>query len=371
LTKPSGENSMTDLFTPLQMGALSLPNRIIMAPLTRGRSGTERIPNQLMKEYYEQRATAGLIISEATQISEQASGWVESPGIHTDQQVAGWRMITEAVHAKGGKIVLQLWHTGRASHPDFQPGGVAPVSASAIAPAGEAHTPLGKKPFVIPRALDLDEIPGVIQQYVDATRRSQDAGFDGVEIHAANGYLIDQFLRDGCNQRTDAYGGSIANRARFLLEVTEAVVKTWSSDRVGVRLSPVNPFNDMRDSNPTATFTYAAEALNQFDLAYLHVLEGLPGHFLAGQSAPVAPQIRQVYKNTLMLNGGYNLETGNVALSNHAADAIAYGIPFIANPDLVERFQQNAPLNPHDPATFYTLGATGYIDYPTLNSTAA
>jgi N-ethylmaleimide reductase len=357
---------MTDLFTPIQMGALALPNRIIMAPLTRARAGAERLPNELMKEYYVQRATAGLIVSEATQISEQGAGWDQSPGIHTAEQVKGWRMITDAVHAQGSKIVLQLWHVGRASHPDFQPGGVAPVSASAIRPEGEVHTPLGKKPYVTPRALELEEIPGVVQQYAEATKRSQEAGFDGVEIHGANGYLIDQFLRDGSNQRTDAYGGSIANRARFLLEVTEAVVNAWSGDRVGLRLSPVNPYNDMRDSDPVATFTYATEALNAFNLAYLHIMEGLPGHFLAGEGDPVAPHLRQVYKNALILNGGYDLEKGNAAIAKGAADAIAFGTSFIANPDLVQRFRQNAPLNAPDPTTFYTHDAKGYVDYPAI-----
>ncbi|QYO66952.1 alkene reductase [Leptolyngbya sp. 7M] len=266
------------LFSPLQVGALHLPNRIVMAPLTRGRAGAERIPNDMMMEYYTLRAEAGLIITEATQISEQAAGWNESPGIHTDAQVKGWQKITDAVHRNGGRIMLQLWHAGRASHPDFQPGGMLPVSASAIAINGYSHTPKGKKPYLTPRPLELDEIPGVVQQYATATLRAQEAGFDGVEIHAANGYLIDQFLRDGVNQRTDAYGGSIANRARFLLEVTEAVVNAWNGDRVGIKLSPSNDvFNDMRDSDPKATFTYAAETLNALNLAFLDIQEALPG----------------------------------------------------------------------------------------------
>ncbi len=359
--------TVSPLFSAYQLGALTLPNRLIMAPLTRGRAGQARIPNALMAEYYAQRASAGLIIAEATQISEQAAGWNESPGIHTDAQVAGWQQVTAAVHQAGGRIFLQLWHMGRASHPDFQPGGALPVSASAIAAQGDAHTPTGKKPYVTPRALDLAEIPGVVQQYVAATQRAQAAGFDGVEIHAANGYLIDQFLRDGSNQRTDAYGGSAANRARFLLEVTEAVVNAWSADRVGVRLSPTNPFNDMRDSDPVQTFTTVAAALNPFQLAYLHVLEALPGHFLAAPDGErVAPHIRQVYNGTLMLNGGYDAASGAAAIANNAADLIAYGIPFIANPDLPERIRRNAPLNPADMATFYTPGAQGYTDYPAL-----
>jgi N-ethylmaleimide reductase len=357
----------TNLFTPIQVGALTLPNRIVMAPLTRGRAGAERIPNDMMVEYYALRAEAGLIITEATQISEQGAGWDESPGIHTDTQVKGWQNITEVVHRNGGRIVLQLWHTGRASHPDFQPGGILPVSASAIALSGHSHTPNGKKPYVAPRPLELDEIPGVVQQYAAATLRAQEAGFDGVEIHAANGYLIDQFLRDSANQRNDAYGGSIANRARFLLEVTEAVVNAWSGDRVGIKLSPGNDvFNDMRDSDPKATFTYVAEALNAFNLAYLNVQEPLPGHMLAAEGDRSSPAIRAAYKGVFMIGGGYDAELGEAAIANGEADLIAYGVPFIANPDLVKRFQLGAALNPPDPTTFYTRGKQGYLDYPTL-----
>jgi N-ethylmaleimide reductase len=358
---------LKQLFSPLQVGALNLPNRIVMAPLTRGRSGAERIPNDMMMEYYTLRAEAGLIISEATQISEQGAGWDESPGIHTDAQVKGWQKITEAVHHHGGRIVLQLWHTGRASHPDFQPGGVLPVSASAIAINGHSRTPQGKKPYVTPRPLELDEIPGVVQQYATATLRAQEAGFDGVEIHAANGYLIDQFLRDSVNQRTDAYGGSIANRARFLLEVTDAVVNNWSGDRIGIKLSPGNGvFNDMGDSDPQGTFTYVAEALNAFNLAYLHVQEPLTGHMLAAEGDRCAPAIRSAYQGVLMLGGGYDAELGEVAIANGDADLIAYGVPYIANPDLVQRFRLGAALNAPDPDTFYSRGEKGYLDYPAL-----
>lgn len=364
-------STVVNLFQPVQVGPYTRPNRIVMAPLTRGRAGKDRIPNALMVKYYTQRTSAGLIISEATQISEQAAGWAETPGIHTDEQVKGWQAITEAVHAEGGRIFLQLWHTGRASHPDFQPGGALPVSASAVRPAGVIHTPQGKKPHVTPRALELDEIPGVVQQYAEAAHRAQEAGFDGVEIHAANGYLIDQFLRDGVNQRTDAYGGSVENRARLLLEVTEAVVRIWSPERVGVRLSPTNPVNDMRDSNPIATFTYAAEALNPFGLAYLHVLEALQGHPLAVEGQRVAPHMRARFNGTFMINGGYDAVTGEAAIANNEADLVAYGVPFIANPDLPERFRQGAFLNEADPSTFYTPGPRGYIDYPTLELQAA
>ncbi|MDV3352569.1 alkene reductase [Leptothoe sp. LEGE 181152] len=364
----TADPALAALFQPLQLGAIAISNRIIMAPLTRARSGVSRIPNDLMLEYYNQRASAGLIISEATQISEQAAGWQQSPGIYTAEQIASWQKITETVHQRGGKIVLQLWHTGRASHPDFQPNGELPVSASAIALQGEIHTPLGKKPYVAPRSLTLEEIPGVVEQYVTATLNAKAAGFDGVEIHAANGYLIDQFLRDGSNQRTDRYGGSVENRARFLLEITEAVVKAWSCDRVGVRLSPYVAFNGMKDSNPLATFTYVATALNRFNLAYLHVIEALPGHFMAAADGVerVTPHLRQAFKGPILLNGGYGAETGTAALQNNEADAIAYGIPFIANPDLVERFKQGAPLNEADSATFYTHDRRGYVDYPAL-----
>lgn len=367
VTSAASNSSLDVLFQPLQLGAIALSNRIIMAPLTRGRAGVSRIPNDLMRQYYEQRASAGLIISEATQISEQAAGWEQSPGIHTPEQVEGWKPITEAVHQKGGKIVLQLWHMGRASHPDFQPGGQLPVSASAIAPSGEIHTPQGKKPHVAPRALELEEIPGVIEQYVLATRNAKAAGFDGVEVHGANGYLIDQFLRDGSNHRTDAYGGSVENRARFLIEVTDAVVKEWSSDHVGVRLSPYNPFNDMSDRDPIATFTYAARALRQFNLAYLHIMEPLPGHFFGVEGVErAAPHMQREFNGPIILNGGYDAPLGAAAIHGGEAEAIAYGVPFIANPDLVARFQQGAPLNAADQNTFYTHGPEGYIDYPAL-----
>ncbi|MBE9116070.1 alkene reductase [Lusitaniella coriacea LEGE 07157] len=360
-------SALAELFQPLHLGKIALPNRIIMAPLTRARSGVDRVPNDLMLEYYTQRAGAGLIITEGTHISEQGIGWEQSPGIYTSEQVAGWKKITEAVHQKGGKIVLQLWHMGRASHPDFQPGSVLPVSASAIPISGEIHTPNGKKPHPTPRALTLEEIPGVIEQYVTATRNAREAGFDGVEIHGANGYLIDQFLRDCSNHRVDEYGGSIENRVRFLLEVTEAVVREWSRDRVGVRLSPYNPYNDMKDSDPIATFTHAAAALNPLNLAYLHIMEPLPGHPLAVEGVERAtPSMRREFQNAIILNGGYDAQKGASAIQDNEGDAIAYGVPFIANPDLVTRFQQRAPLNEANPATFYTHDREGYIDYPTL-----
>jgi N-ethylmaleimide reductase len=355
-----------DLFTPLQLGANSLKNRIVMAPMTRARANPDRSPNALMAEYYAQRASAGLIIAEATQISEQAAGAIATPGIHSSDHVKGWRLVTDAVHSRGGKIFLQLWHTGRASHPEFQPDGAIPVSASAVKPAGELYTPSGKQPFVTPRPLEIAEIPGIIQTYVDATKRAQDAGFDGVEIHAANGYLIDQFLRDGVNQRSDIYGGSIENRLRLMLEVTTAVVQAWNADRIGLRLSPKNPYLDMRDSNPNPLFIAAAAALNPFSLAYLHVAEGLPGQFLAGEGELATPYIRQIYQGLLMVNGGYDAIQGNAAVQSGDADLVAYGVPFIANPDLPERLQLDAALNTPDPTTFYSPGSQGYTDYPFL-----
>ena len=352
------------LFQPIPLGAIASSNRIAMAPLTRGRAGESRIPNDLMVEYYRQRASAGVIIAEATAISEQGYGWDQAPGIYNDEQVAGWKKVTEAVHAAGSKIVLQLWHVGRASHSDFQPHGEMPVSSSAIAINGEVHTPQGKKSYEVPRALELDEIPGIIQQYVDATQRAQAAGFDGVEVHSANGYLLDQFLRDGVNQRTDDYGGSIENRARLMLEVTQAVIGTWSADRIGVRLSPNSTFNDLSDSDTVATFTYVAEQLEPLGLAYLHVIEALPGHFMYTEGERAAPAIRKAFSGPLMLNGGYDAESGAEAIASKAADLISYGIPFIANPDLPERFRLGAELNAPDQATFYTHDAKGYTDYP-------
>jgi N-ethylmaleimide reductase len=359
---------MNNLFIPIKLGNIELANRIVMAPLTRGRAGADRIPNALMQEYYSQRATAGLIISEATLISAQAAGWLDAPSIYTEEQVQGWQLITKAVHDQGGKIYLQLWHMGRASHPDFQPNGVLPVSASAIAISGEIRTPLGKKLFPIPRALETSEIAGIVQDYVVAAKNAIAAGFDGVEIHGANGYLIDQFLRDSSNHRTDKYGGSVENRARFLLEVTKAVVDALGGDRVGLRLSPTSPYNDMSDRNPIATFTYACEQLNDFGIAYLHVLEALPdlGHPLAAQGDRVSPYLRKAFKGVFMVNGGYDLFTGEQAIANGDADLIAYGVLFIANPDLVERFRLGTDLNTPDQATFYTPGAKGYTDYPTL-----
>lgn len=361
--------STASLFTPLTAGAFQLPNRIVMAPLTRGRATVDGVPTPLMAEYYVQRATAGLIIAEATAISPIGYGWVQAPGIWTEAHVKGWQTVTRAVHQAGGRIVLQLWHMGRASHSDFH-GGKLPVAPSPLAAEGNCATPLGKKPYEIPHALTLDEIKATLKDYTHAAKLAKDAGFDGVEVHGANGYLLDEFLRDGANKRSDAYGGTAQSRARFLIEATEAVVNVWGSDRVGVRLSPRNPYKGMSDSDPVATFCTAAELLNPFKLAYLHTMEPLPGHALAGEGLRVTPEMRKIYKGVMITNGGYTQELGERALANGEADAIAYGVPFIANPDLVNRFRTGAALNAPDAATFYTHGAAGYTDYPFLKNAA-
>ncbi len=360
---------MNALFTPFTIGDLELPNRILMAPLTRGRTGRDRVPNDIMVEYYRQRAGAGLIVTEATIIAPQAAGYVNTPGIYNAQQVRGWRRITETVHAEGGRIFLQLWHMGRASHPDFQPGGALPVAPSAIAIRNaESHTFTGKKPYPVPRALETEEIPGIVADYASATWRARDAGFDGVEIHAANGYLIDQFLRDGTNRRTDRYGGGVENRARFLLEVTAAIVEAWRPERVGVRLSPTGAFGDMSDSRPSEIFGHAVAQLNQFGLGYLHVTEPLPGNPMATDLPRVAPLLRRTFTGPFIINGGYDARTGAHAIDEGEADLVAYGVPFLANPDLVERFRVGASLNPPDVSTFYSGGAKGYIDYPVMTA---
>lgn len=367
IIKSKGQNMALDLFSPVKLGAISLKNRIVMAPLTRNRAGEGGVPQALNASYYAQRASAGLIISEATPISAMAHGYPALPGIYTDAQVAGWKNVTDAVHAKGGKIVLQLWHVGRISHPSLLPNGALPVAPSAIKPAGQAFTYQGLQDYVTPRALDISELPSLVADYVHATKSALTAGFDGVEIHAANGYLLDQFLRDGSNKRTDNYGGSFENRARLLLEVTQAVVNTAGADKVGIRISPVNPFNDMHDSNPQALFNYVADALNQFKLAYLHVVEG--GIHGGGKADPFDfVALRKHYQHAYVANLAYDKDRGNAAIASGHADAIAYGVPFIANPDLVERFKLDAPLNEADSSSFYGGAEKGYTDYPFLNA---
>ncbi len=355
---------MRDLFSPVKLGSIAMSNRMVMAPLTRNRSSMEGVPQDINVTYYEQRATAGLIITEATPISAMGHGYPLLPGIYTDAQVDGWKKVTDAVHAKGGKIVIQLWHVGRISHPTLL-NGATPVAPSPVKPAGKAFTFNGLVDYVEPRALDASELPGIVADYVQASKNAIKAGFDGVEIHSANGYLLDQFLRDGSNKRSDIYGGSIENRARFLMEVTKAVVDATGSDKVGLRLSPVNPFNDMKDSNPQAVFNYVTEQLNQFNLAYLHVVEGgIHGGGVA--DAFDFDAMRKLCKSPYMANLSYDKVRGNAAIASGHADAVAYGVPFIANPDLVERFRQDAPLNEADSKSFYGGTEKGYTDYPTL-----
>jgi N-ethylmaleimide reductase len=361
-------NTNINLLSPYKLGELELPNRIVMAPLTRQRAGEGNVPHELNAEYYVQRATAGLIIAEATQVSPQGQGYPHTPGIHSAEQVAGWRLVTDAVHQHGGRIYLQLWHVGRISHPDFQPDGALPVAPSAIAPKGETKTFEGMKPFVTPRALETWEIPEIVKQYRKGAENALEAGFDGVEIHAANGYLIDQFLRDGTNQRTDKYGGSIENRARLLVEVTEAVTGVWGADKVGVRLSPSGTMNDIRDSNPWETFGYAAEVLNKFGLAYLHIFEAIEADIRHGATVVPTSHLKERFQGTLIVNGAYDKNRGNAVLATGAADLVAFGTLFISNPDLPQRFALNAPLNQADPTTFYGGGEKGYTDYPAIAS---
>lgn len=359
---------MTDLsllFSPLRVGALTLPNRLVMAPMTRGRAGPDGTPLPRMARYYGSRADAGLLITEATAISPQGTGWLGAPGIHRDEHVAGWRPVTSAVHAAGGRIFLQLWHMGRVSHPDFL-GGDLPVGPSAIAAKGDSHTPRGKQSYVTPRELGRSEIAAIVADYANAARRARAAGFDGVELHGANGYLIDQFLRDGSNRRTDEYGGSVANRVRFLLEVVQAVAAAWSPERVGVRLSPTGNYNDMADSAPAATFGHAARELDRLGLAYLHVTEALPGHPMHVPLPPVAPVMRRAFHGPLLVNGGYDAAKAAAAIAAGEADLVAFGLPFLANPDFVKRVRTGAPLNQPDYATLYTHGDEGYLDYATL-----
>jgi len=355
------------LFEPLALGRLELPNRIVMAPMTRQRAAAGNVPTSLHATYYAQRASAGLIISEGTQICAAGQGYARTPGIHTDEQVAGWRLVTEAVHAAGGRIALQLWHVGRISDPYFQPGGALPVAPSAIAAQGQAYTPEGAHPLVTPRALETHEIGRVVAEYAEGARRALEAGFDGVEVHAANGYLIEQFLLDGTNRRSDAYGGSLDKRARFLLEVTESVARVWGADRVGVRLSPRGTFNDMSDSNRADTFTHAVTELDRFGLAYLHLLDPIrPSPFDNPGTERLAPLLRSRFRGPVIVNGAFDRELAVAARTSGEADAVAFGIPFLANPDLPERLRRGAPLNEPDRNTFYSGEARGYTDYPAL-----
>lgn len=357
----------SDLFQAVSLGSLTLANRIVMAPLTRSRAGKGDVQGVMNAEYYAQRASAGLIISEATQISPQGKGYAFTPGIYTEEQVAGWKLCTDAVHAQGGVIFAQLWHVGRISHPDLQPNHELPVAPSAIRPEGKkAYTETGFQDFVTPRALELSELPTIIEQYAHAARCAKKAGFDGIEIHAANGYLLEQFLSDKTNQRTDQYGGSIPNRARLLLEVVDVLTSIWASDRVGIRLSPVSHANDIDDSTPMETFSYVVRELNSFNLAYIHCVEGetigprtIPDNFSFAA-------LRSLYKGIYIANNGYDLDLAIKARKENLADLICFGRPFIANPDLVERLKLGAELIEAPRETWYGNGEKGYIDWPKL-----
>ncbi len=355
----------TDLFQPVRLGEITLANRIVMAPLTRARAAGGDVPGPLNAEYYAQRASAGLIVSEATNISRQGKGYAFTPGIWSAAQVHGWRLVTRAVHERGGKIFLQLWHVGRISHPSLQAGGALPVSPSAVRPEGQAFTEQGFQPFVTPRALETDEIAGIVEDYRHATRNALEAGFDGVEIHAANGYLIDQFLRDKTNRRTDRYGGNIENRTRFLAEVVAAVVSVAGGQRTGIRFSPLSPSNDIADSDPRPLFLAAVERLNPHHLAYMHLVEGAtqgPREVAGGFDLQ---KLRRAFNGLYMANNGYDAALAVQARRDGLADLIAFGRPFIANPDLVERLRAGLSLAQPDRATFYGGDAQGYTDYPT------
>ena len=370
---------MTNLFEPLQLGEITAKNRIIMAPLTRMRSQQPgNIPHALNATYYAQRAGAGLIISEATQISQQGQGYPATPGIHSAEQVAGWKLVTDAVHKANGKIVLQLWHVGRISHPSHQPGGAKPVAPSAIAAknSGTYTADWKQTPILEPRALETNEIPGIVADYKKAAQNAKDAGFDGVEVHGANGYLLDEFLQDGSNKRTDTYGGSIENRARLLLEVVDVACDVWGKGRVGVRLSPYGTFSDMSDSNPEALFTYVLEQLSARGIAYVHVIEpratNAGGGDAVAHDAPSTSQLfRKHFKGAFISAGGYTPDSAKEVVAKGDADAVAFGRSYISTPDLAERIKAGIAPNKYDRATFYGGTEKGYTDYPTADKAVA
>jgi N-ethylmaleimide reductase len=349
-----------DLFAPFALGDLTLANRMVMAPMTRNRADANGVASPMMEIYYQQRASAGLIVSESIPISEQAVGYPCTPAIYNDAQAAGWLRVTDAVHSAGGRIFAQLQHCGRISHPSLQPGNAIPVAPSPLRPAGQAVTYTGMQDFLTPRALETDEILRVVEQFQHGARMAKRAGFDGIEVHGANGYLIDQFLRDRSNQRSDAYGGSVGNRMRLLNEVLDAVCTVWPTQRVGLRLTPENSFNSMSDSDPQAHFSYFITQLSARGLAYLHVLEG---DMMTRASALDYRALRAKFGGIWIANNGYDLSRAQAALADGAADLIAFGTPFLANPDLVRRYRDDLPLNAADPATFYGGGEAGYTDY--------
>ena len=358
------------LFDPIRIGAIDLANRVVMAPLTRSRAADGLVPSPMAIESYAQRATAGRIITEATQVRPLAQGYIATPGLFTREQIAGWRKVTDEVHRRGGRIVVQLWHVGRVSHTSLLPDGEVPVVPSAIRANTKTFTADGYVDTSAPRALRIDEIPGVVADFARAARNAIEAGFDGVEVHAANGYLIDQFMRDGSNHRDDAYGGSIENRTRLLHEVVQATVEAIGAERVGVRIAPVTPANDMHDSNPQALFERAVERLDALGIAYVHVIEGATGGPRDVQPFDYAV-LRGKFRGAWIVNNGYDREMAEAAVREGRADAVAFGRAYIANPDLVWRLRENAPLNEPDRSTFYGGGAEGYIDYPSLDGVEA
>jgi N-ethylmaleimide reductase len=359
-------NKTVDLFSPFRLGPLQLPNRVVMAPMTRNRAGAGNVPGKLNAIYYAQRASAGLIVSEGTQVSPQGQGYAGTPGIHSAEQVAGWKLVTEAVHAAGGRIFLQLWHVGRISHPSVQPNGGVPVAPSALKPAGQIMTAKGLQDFVTPHELSTAEVGRAVEEFRRGAANAKAAGFDGVELHGANGYLVDQFLKDKTNRRTDRYGGGAQNRVRFLLEVVEAIVGEWGSERVGVRLAPTNPFNDIADSHPAATFGVAVGELDRLGLGYLHIVEPLPTDPVATGETPDIAFFRRIWRGTLMGNKGYDFARADAAVRAGMVDLVSFASLFLANPDLPERFRRGAALNTPDRPTFYAGGEKGYIDYPPL-----
>lgn len=356
------------LHSEFRLGPLTLPNRLVMAPMTRNRAGAGNVPGDLVRRYYEQRASAGLIVTEATQVAPEGVGYPNTPGIHSEDQVQGWKSVTRGVHAAGGRIFAQLWHVGRISHPLFQPGGALPVAPSAVAPAGQVYTPEGLKPYPTPRALETKEIPAIVAQYRRGAENARSAGFDGVELHAANGYLPDQFLRDRTNRRTDAYGGSVENRARFILEVVREMIDVWGADRVGVRLSPSGTFNDMADSQPLETFGFVLRELDRLGVVYVHLVEGSEADVRHGGTVVPTERLRPLFSRALVVNNGYDGPRAETAIREGRADLVSFGRLFLANPDLPHRLAVGAALNEPDPNTFYGGGEAGYTDYPALGA---
>lgn len=362
---------MIDLFTPFDLKGLELPNRILMSAMTRTRASDTGVPTDLMRDYYVQRASAGLIVTECTQVSDQGHGIIRCPGLHRADQIEGWKNVTDAVHAAGGRIYVQLWHCGRVAHPEMR-GGEPPVGPSPIPAEGDFFLPRGRVDFPTPRPLRTEELPSIVEDFAQATRNAQEAGFDGVELHGANGYLQDQFLQDGSNHRTDAYGGGVSNRARLMIETAEAMIGAWNADRVGVRLSPSSSLYGMKDSDPRETFGHLITALDGLKIGYLTLLEPNAKDAKKGvQIEQVVEAFGSLTSQPIIVNTGFDKDKGNAVVKSGAVDLVAYGVPYIANPDLVERFRNDAPLNKPDPQTFYGEGPKGYTDYPAQTSETA